>query len=166
MSTDVILRWEGPWPSMGSTALGKGCPAGHFTFSIWVKKIGLFHTPQIPKAKYLLSALPFPSQAERRQCLAPGEGEGSPCREVRWASPLSFPLSSAARSPVCYGRSQAGFLETGGKTQESCLRPPWAAIGPHVVRLLAESWKRRREGGRHWASFWDFQPPGQQDPEA
>lgn len=63
---------------MGSTALGKGCSAGHFTFSIWVKKILLFHTPQIPKAKYLLSALPFPSQAEVAAMPGSWGGQGKP----------------------------------------------------------------------------------------
>lgn len=117
--------WEA-WP-WGRTALeGASCSAGHFTFSMWVKKILIFHTPQIPKAKYLLSALPFPSQAEVVAMPGSWGGRGKPLQGGALGIAPQLPPKLCSRSPVCYGRSQAGFLETGRKTQESCLK---ASVG-------------------------------------
>lgn len=70
-----------------------------FTFSMWVKKILILHTPQIPKGKYLLSALPFPSQAEVVALPGFQKGRGKTLQRGVLGITLAFPCSSADRAP-------------------------------------------------------------------
>lgn len=155
----------GARPGEGLLWKGPPCSAGHFSFSMWVRKILVFHTPRIPKAKYLLSALPFPSQAEVAAMPGSWGGRGKPLQGG--ALGITPQLSPKLCSPVpgllweITGRfpgdwrKHTGELPEGLRGQES--GPMWGG-----------SWWRAEIGGergRHWASFWDSQPPGQQDPE-
>lgn len=70
----------------------------------------VLYTPQIPKDKYLLSALPFPSQVEA--AALPG-CQGGNC----WKS---VPSPAARAAPGMLGETTEGFPKAGGKTHQRC----------------------------------------------
>lgn len=107
-----------------------------FTFSMWVKKILILHTPQIPKGKYLLSALPFPSRQRWWLFLASRKEEERPCREVCWASPSPSPAALQTGPLGCYERARDRFSENGGKIHKSCLK---ASVGRNLAPRGAEA---------------------------
>lgn len=123
---------------------GAPCSAGHFTFSMWVKKIRFFTLHRSQRANICCLPCLFHLRQRWWLFLASREEEGRPSREVHWASPSPTPSALQPGPPGCYGRARNHFSETGGKIYKSCLKP---SVGrnsaPHGTEAVSESKKKK-----------------------